>query len=270
MTPIVLYAVPGFLALIALEAWFSRRRRDGRYGARDSAANVSLGLGNLATNLAWKLLALAALQGAYSLTPLRVPVDAVWGWVLLFFLEDLCYYVFHRVSHRSRLFWASHVVHHSSERFNLTTAVRQTWTGGLTGWVFWVPLALLGFHPLAILTQQAVNLIYQFWIHTPYVRSLGPLEWVLNTPSHHRVHHGRNPRYIDRNYAGTLIVWDRLFGTFEPEGEPVEYGITRPPGTYNPVLLAFREWRDMLRDAWRTSGWRARLGQLLGLSLIHI
>ena len=130
--------------------------------------------------------------------------------------------------------------------------------------MFWWPLALLGFHPLMILTQQAVSLLYQFWIHTRTIDRLGPLEWVLNTPSHHRVHHGANPEYLDRNYGGILIIWDRLFGSFEPERAPVRYGLVHNIETHNPLRIAFHEWAAMLRDARKARGWRARLRQLLG------
>jgi sterol desaturase/sphingolipid hydroxylase (fatty acid hydroxylase superfamily) len=176
--------------------------------------------------------------------------------VLLFFAEDFCYYWFHRFHHEVRFFWAAHVNHHSSRYFNLSTALRQSWTTPITGPIFWVPLALLGFHPFMILTAQAVSLIYQFWIHTELIGRLGPLERVLNTPSHHRVHHGANVEYLDRNYAGILIVWDRLFGSFEPERAPVDYGLTKNIRTFNPVQIAFHEWQGMFRDVLRARSWR--------------
>ena len=171
--------------------------------------------------------------------------------MLLFFAEDFTYYVFHRTSHECRFFWASHVVHHSSQRYNLGTALRQTWTGGISfSFIFWLWLPLIGFPPIMIMTMQAISLLYQFWIHTELIRTLGPLEAFFNTPSHHRVHHASNLRYLDRNHAGTLIIWDRLFGTFEPEdaAEPPIYGLTRNIDTYNPVRIAFHEWWDIARD----------------------
>ena len=191
----------------------------------------------------------------------RSNVGTGWpAWVALFFLEDLSYYVFHRVHHESRFFWASHVVHHSSQRYNLSTALRQTWTP-MTGIAFWAPLALLGFHPWMVLTEMSVSLLYQFWIHTEAIDRLPrPVELVFNTPSHHRVHHASNPQYLDRNYAGILIVWDRLFGTFEPEVERPVYGLTTNIATYNPARIAFHEFAAIFRDVRAATCWRDRLG----------
>src|SRR5262249_38603233 len=176
------------------------------------------------------------------------------------------YYVFHRSSHECRFFWASHVVHHSSQRYNLGTALRQTWTGGFISFVFWLWLPLVGFPPMMVLTMQAISLLYQFWIHTEVVRSLGPLEAVMNTPSHHRVHHASNPRYIDRNHAGTLIIWDRIFGSFEPEDlkEKPVYGLTKNINSYNPLRIAFHEWADIWRDVRQASTWRMRFRYIFG------
>jgi sterol desaturase/sphingolipid hydroxylase (fatty acid hydroxylase superfamily) len=162
-----------------------------------------------------------------------------------------------------RLLWAAHENHHSSQHYNLSTALRQSWTTPVTGPLFWAPLALAGFAPHMILTAQAWSLLYQFWIHTESIRSLGPLEWVLNTPSHHRVHHGSNLAYLDRNHAGILIIWDRLFGTFAPEVEPVRYGLTKNVTTFHPVRVAFHEFVAIGRDLRRAPTVRAALGYLL-------
>jgi len=186
--------------------------------------------------------------------------------VLLFFADEFSYYWFHRTSHECRLFWASHVVHHSSQRYNLSTAVRQSWTSTFISWIFWMWLPLIGFQPLMVLTMQAISLLYQFWIHTQLVEDLGPLEFIFNSPSHHRVHHGANARYIDRNHGGTLIIWDRLFGTFEPEDaqdRPL-YGLTKNIQTYNPVRIAFHEWVDLCRDVRSAPGWRNKLRYVFG------
>ena len=188
----------------------------------------------------------------------------------LFLLEDLAYYCFHRGHHRIRFLWASHVVHHSSRYYNFTTALRQSWTP-MTTLPFWLPLALLGFPPWMIFMQQSISLVYQFFLHTERIGRLPrPVEWVMNTPSHHRVHHGSNERYLDRNFGGILIVWDRLFGSFEGEGERVRYGLTANIDTYNPIRVAFGEyaalWRDMrqapsvgdaLRYLVNPPGWKA-------------
>ena len=171
--------------------------------------------------------------------------------MLLFFAEDLCYYLFHRSHHAVRFLWTAHVSHHTSQYFNLSTALRQPWFTPITGPVFWLPLALLGYPAPMILTAEAISLIYQFWIHTETLRRLPrPFEWLFNTPSHHRVHHGKNAAYLDRNHGGVLIVWDRLFGTFaaEDDREPVRYGITHDLATFNPLRIAAHEFVAIARD----------------------
>jgi sterol desaturase/sphingolipid hydroxylase (fatty acid hydroxylase superfamily) len=264
MSELIAFATPVFLALLLLERWASRLRpaAAGRgYERRDTWTSLSLGLANVAVSAAMK----GAIVGLFYLAWRHRLFDIGnqwWAWVLLFVAEDFCYYWFHRVHHEVRLFWAAHVNHHSSRHFNLSTALRQSWTTPITGPIFWAPLALIGFHPAMIITQEAVSLIYQFWLHTEFVRRLGPLEWVFNTPSHHRVHHGRNVEYLDRNYGGILIVWDRLFGTFEPERRPVDYGLTKNLDTFDPVRVGFHEWIDMARDVARASGWRDRLSHV--------
>src|SRR5207247_5460488 len=162
---------------------------------------------------------------------------------------------FHRMSHEVNAFWAAHVVHHQSEEYNLAVALRQGAFQSSFSWVFYLPLAVIGFPPLLFLTVSSLDTLYQFWIHTRAIGRLGPLEWVLNTPSHHRVHHGRNPQYIDRNHAGTLIIWDRMFGTFEPEGHAVIYGVTEPIASWNPVWANFHAYRNLWADAKRAKHW---------------
>jgi sterol desaturase/sphingolipid hydroxylase (fatty acid hydroxylase superfamily) len=156
------------------------------------------------------------------------------------------------------------VVHHSSQRYNLGTALRQTWTGTFMSWIFWLWMPLVGFPPLMVLTMQAVSLLYQFWIHTELVRHMGPLEKIMNTPSHHRVHHGTNQTYLDRNHAGILIVWDRMFGTFVPEEEKPVYGLTKNIGSYNPFRIAFHEWIDMWNDVKMAPSWRLKMRYVFG------
>ncbi|MBW8185976.1 sterol desaturase family protein [Shewanella nanhaiensis] len=170
--------------------------------------------------------------------------------LLLMVLQDFCYYWFHRASHRLRWMWAAHVAHHSSETMNFSTAFRQSLMYPFAGmWLFWLPLVVLGFDPNWVIFVVLLNLGLQFFVHTQAVKSLGPLELIFNTPSHHRVHHGRNPQYIDKNYAGVLIVWDKIFGTYVKEEESVEYGITKPINSHNPLVVTFSEWRDMFSDA---------------------
>ena len=181
---------------------------------------------------------------------------AILGW-------DVIYYWNHRMAHESRWMWAMHVVHHSSEHYNLSTALRQPVADGLTLSVPYGLLALVGVRPSVIETARGVNLIYQFWIHTEAIRSIGRLEKVLNSPSHHRVHHGSNREYLDRNHGSILIIWDRLFGTFEPEGDRVRYGLTRNIETHNPLRIASHEWRDIARDIAGATSWRERLSYAL-------
>jgi sterol desaturase/sphingolipid hydroxylase (fatty acid hydroxylase superfamily) len=263
---LVLYAIPAFLLLLAVEALAYRHATEDHltgYEPRDTATSLAMGIGNVVINLFWKAVVLGTYVAVHELTPLRIPADAWWAWVLLFFADDLAYYWFHRAHHEVRLFWASHVVHHSSQHYNLSTALRQTWTP-MTGLPFWLPLAAAGFEPWMILLAQSWSLLYQFWIHTEKVRRLPRwFEWAFNTPSHHRVHHGSNARYLDRNHAGILIVWDRLFGTFEPEGERVRYGLTKNISSHHPVHVAFHEFGALWADVRRARTWRARLGHLL-------
>jgi sterol desaturase/sphingolipid hydroxylase (fatty acid hydroxylase superfamily) len=194
----------------------------------------------------------------------KLNATSPWTWLALFFADDFTYYWYHRVSHQCRLFWASHVVHHSSQKYNLGTALRQTWTGTFFGFIFYLWMPLVGFTPMMILTMQAISLIYQFWIHTEVIRTMGPLEYIFNTPSHHRVHHASNGRYLDRNHGATLIIWDKLFGTFEHEDikEPPVYGLTKNINTYNPVRIALHEWCDMVRDIRRSQNWREALSYI--------
>jgi sterol desaturase/sphingolipid hydroxylase (fatty acid hydroxylase superfamily) len=258
--------VPFFVLLLAVE-WASFRHTGEElvgYDARDTATSLSMGLGNLGVNIGWKLVAAAIYAGVYELTPLRVPSDAWWAWVLLFVADDLAYYWFHRISHEVRVFWASHIVHHSSQHYNLSTALRQTWVP-MTAFPFWLPLALLGIRPWMIVLEQSISLTYQFFIHTERVGRLPrAIEAVFNTPSHHRAHHGSNQIYLDRNYGGILIVWDRLLGTFQSETEPVRYGLTKNIGTHNPARVAFGEYGAIARDIRRAGRWRDRFGYAFG------
>ena len=265
MSDLIAYATPVFIALLLLELQLAKRRLPpGAKGfeRRDTWASLWMGLGNVVVAALTKGVTVAVFFAAYEHRVFDLGTGAA-AWLLLFFAEDLCYYGFHRIHHEVRFFWAAHVNHHSSRHYNLSTALRQSWTTPLTGPIFWVPLALIGFHPMMILTAQAVSLIYQFWIHSEFIGRLGPFEWVLNTPSHHRVHHGSNVEYLDRNYGGILIVWDRLFGSFEPERAAVDYGLTKNIRSFDPFQIAFHEWLAMFRDAWHARSWRDRTGYLL-------
>jgi sterol desaturase/sphingolipid hydroxylase (fatty acid hydroxylase superfamily) len=263
---LILYAVPVFVACILLEVLVGRAGKHVRYQGRDTAASLTMGLGSVLISAATGSLVASCFAIAHRLAAFEIG-HAWWAWVLCFFAEDLAYYWFHRVSHERRWFWASHVVHHSSQHYNLSTALRQTWTGKITfGFVFWLPLLLLGFAPEMVLTFTAISLLYQFWIHTEAIDRLGPLERILNTPSHHRVHHAVNPRYLDANYGGVLIVWDRLFGSFVAElgSDPPRYGIVKNIDTFNPLRIAFHEWCAIARDLRSARGRREWLGYLFG------
>ncbi|MFK4865397.1 sterol desaturase family protein [Streptomyces sp. CSMPJR101] len=267
MIPAVVYAIPAFVLLVAVEALSYRFLPDDDergYEVRDTATSMSMGAGSQVIALPWKAVVIVAYAALYSVAPWQLSPGSVWTWVLLFFAEDLAYYAFHRAHHRVRLLWASHVVHHSSVRFNLSTALRQSWTP-MSGLPFWMPLALLGIPPWMILLQQSISLIYQFFLHTERVDRLWrPIEFVFNTPSHHRVHHGSNNVYLDRNYGGILIIWDRLFGTFQPEGERVVYGLTKNIDTYNPLRVAFHEYTATWHDVRTATRWRDRAGYAFG------
>ena len=245
-------AIPAFVALILLEMIYGRLTGRVRYEPRDTATSLIMGLGNqVATALTSGAIIAFGLWVWDNFRLLDIPFT--WrGFVLAFVGEDLAYYWVHRCGHRLRWLWAAHVIHHSSQHYNLSTALRQTWTSVLAvNFLFRVPLFLIGFHPLLIAFVAALNLIYQFWIHTEAVRRMPRwFEAVFNTPSHHRVHHAINPRYLDANYAGVFIIWDKLFGTFVPEddAEPCRYGIVKQLGTFNPLKVAFHEWIGMIRD----------------------
>jgi sterol desaturase/sphingolipid hydroxylase (fatty acid hydroxylase superfamily) len=265
MAEVLYYAIPFFVLLLVLEYLSFRQVRDENegligYDMRDTRTSLTMGFGNVVINFGWKFVVLAAYVGIYELTPLRLDPGDWWVWVLLFFADDFSYYWFHRISHESRAFWASHVVHHSSQHYNLSTALRQTWVP-MTYFPFWLWMPAVGFEPWMVLLAQSWSLIYQFWIHTEKIRKLPRwFEAVFNTPSHHRVHHGVNEQYLDRNYGGILIIWDRLFGTYEPEGERVRYGLTTQLRTFRPVRVAFHEYIAMWHDLKRATGLRNKLG----------
>lgn len=265
MAEVLYYAIPFFILLLVVEFISYRHLGDEDedligYDLVDTRTSLTMGIGNVLINVAWKFVVVLAYTVLYELSPLKLSPSDWWVWVLLFFADDFAYYWFHRVSHESRVFWASHVVHHSSQHYNLSTALRQTWVP-MTYFPFWLPLAMVGFPPWMILLAQSWSLIYQFWIHTERVHRLPrPLEAVLNTPSHHRVHHGSNQQYLDKNYGGILIIWDRIFGTYEPEGERVRYGLTKNLETHNPFRVAFHEYVALWHDIRRSPNWRDRIG----------
>jgi sterol desaturase/sphingolipid hydroxylase (fatty acid hydroxylase superfamily) len=257
------------LGMIAIEAALgSLSLIKARYRANDTFASFGMQIGNIAMNLMMAGIVFAGLTAVYKVRLFTISPASPWAWMALFVLDDFTYYWFHRISHECRFWWAAHVNHHSSQQYNLSTAVRQSWTSVIVGtWTPWIPLAFLGFPPAMILAQQGFNLFYQFWIHTEAVRRMPSwFEYLFNTPSHHRVHHASNPRYLDRNYAGVLMVWDRSFGTFvaERDDEPPRYGIVKNIDTFNPIRIAFHEWAQIVHDLVAIRSARHAIGIVFG------
>ena len=278
---LIALAVPFFLLALLVELAVDRYLGTGYYRANDAVNSLSAG--TLSTTIGYFTRLLPAVIWGYVLQNFALfDVDPAWFdfsprgcllWALALVGFDFCYYWFHRLSHEISILWAAHAVHHQSEDYNLSTALRQTSTGFLFGWFFYLPLFLLGMPFEVFVTVNALDLIYQFWVHTQLIDKLGWLEHVFVTPSNHRVHHARNEPYIDRNYGGILIVWDRLFGTYQAERdeEPVVFGVRKPLANWNPFranlqvygylwfdALRTRRWRDKLGLWFRRTGWRAR------------
>ena len=264
---LVVYAVPFFILAIILEWLYGLARHRNTFRLNDSISSlflgvlsqarrfVTLGIGGYVYYLITQYFSLPLMDASHWFT-----------WVLATVLYDLCYYWLHRMGHERTILWAAHVAHHQSEDYNLTTALRQTSTGFLLGWVFYIPMYLLGIPAEVVVTVGAINLIYQFWVHTEHVPKLGWYEWVFVTPSNHRVHHAQNDIYLDRNYGGIFILWDRLFRTFQEElaSEPPVYGIRGALKSWNPVRALTHIYVDMFRDSWHTARWRDKLRVWVG------
>lgn len=267
-------AAPIFTLSFIWEWWAVKTGRvNGRYETKDALTSVAMGIGNVIVNTLTGFAALWMMMLFWPFHPFDIPVTW-WSFIALFVLYDFVYYWKHRFAHRIRWFWMEHVTHHSSTHYNLTTALRQPWFGPFTGLILvGAPMVLFGFHPAYVFFVGGLNLVYQFWIHTEGIDKLPRwVEAVFNTPSHHRVHHAINPRYLDANYAGVFITWDKVFGSFVPErdDDKPEYGIVKPLGTYNPILVAFHELISLIRDcasdglrpdlwlrrAWNAPGWQ--------------
>ncbi|WP_304109298.1 sterol desaturase family protein [Mycolicibacterium bacteremicum] len=269
----VLFAIPFFLLLLILE-WTAARRLEqldsqrspaGAYQRRDAWASLSMGLVSVATTAAWKAGALLGYAAIYAyLAPWQLPADRWYTWVIALLGVDLLFYTYHRVAHRVRLVWATHQAHHSSRYYNFATALRQKWNN--SGEILmWIPLPLLGVPPWMVFASFSVNLIYQFWVHTERIDKLWrPIEFVFNTPSHHRVHHGMDAEYLDKNYGGILIIWDRMFGTYQDELFRPHYGLTKQVDTFNIWTLQTHEYVAIARDVRRARRWRDRLGYAFG------
>lgn len=250
--PPTIISAPIFVLAVIWEWWAVKSGRvHGRYETPDAITSLTMGLGSAIINTLTGFATLWLLMLAWPYRVMEIPVTW-WSFIIVFVLYDLTYYWKHRFAHRIRWFWMEHVTHHSSRHYNLTTALRQPWFGPFTGLVLLgVPMVLFGFHPAFIIFAGGVNLVYQFWIHTEAIdRMPGWFEAVFNTPSHHRVHHATNPRYLDANYAGVFIIWDKMFGSFVPEltEEKPDYGTVKPLNSFNPLIVAFHEITALIRD----------------------
>ncbi|HAU1321733.1 TPA: sterol desaturase family protein [Legionella pneumophila] len=244
---LMVFASPLFLLLIGIEYWVACYKKSGVYQLNDSVNNFSSGILEEIGALPIKGVIIYGYYYLYEHYAIfNVNPQSIFSWLFLWLGVDFFYYWYHRVSHRNSFFWIGHSVHHQSEQFNLSVALRQGYFQTLTSWVFYLPLALIGFPTWMFVIVASVNTIYQFWIHTESIRKMGWFEKIFNTPSHHRVHHGKNPQYIDKNYAGSLIIWDKLFGTFEPEKEPADYGVTEPLDSWNPFYANVKVVKDIL------------------------
>ena len=279
----VALAIPFFLVSVVLESLAALLLEDerpeaeriapdgravplrGQYHRQDALASMLMGLISVGTTGVLKIGALVVYAALFAyVAPWQLPEGSVWSWLLVIVLVDLLFYWTHRVAHRVRIVWATHQAHHSSEYFNFATALRQKWNN-THDLLIWLPLPALGVPPAMIFAAFSINLVYQFFVHTERVDRLWrPIELVLNTPSHHRVHHGCDPEYLDRNYAGILIVWDRLFGSFQEEIRRPVYGLTTPVGTRNIWTLQTHEYAAIARDVRAAASWREKLGYVFG------
>jgi len=257
----VAYAVPFFLLLIFIELYFSWKEQRNLYESKEALSSIGMGLGSLVINVLMKALAFAAYMWLYQFRLFEIGWQW-WAWVLILFADDFTFYWHHRLSHEIRILWAAHVQHHSSQTLNLATALRQSWTELLYKYFWWFWLPLVGFHPLMILMMMSVSLIYQFWPHTELIRKFPKwFEFIFNTPSHHRVHHASNVRYLDQNHAGILMIWDRMFGTFseEKDEEKPVYGLTKNITSYNPLVIVSHEYKDIWKDVQRAPSFTDKL-----------
>ena len=251
-----------FLLLVFCEIFWRKFVREEEYGAAEAAASVGIAIGRAVAKPVMIFVLAGLYVFVYDMRIYTFDMTKWWSWVLVFIGADFLYYWMHRFKHEIRWMWADHAVHHSGNRMNVFMNFRLGWTGLLVGtWLMHLPLVLIGFPPSAVITTYALSLVWQAWIHTDMIGKLWwPLEYVLNTPSHHRVHHSRNPVYLDKNYAGILIIWDRMFGTFqeELEDEPCDYGLVERLTSVNPIKIAFNEWGNLIRDVHNAKTWKER------------
>jgi len=259
---IIVLATPVFFALIGVELAVGRARGRAGYRLNDALSSIGLGVMSQVAGVFTAALTLALYAGVQEhFAVWQLSAKSPWTWLIGLGAYDFLYYWHHRAGHRVALFWAAHVVHHQSEDYNLSTALRQTSSGWLVGWIFYLPMAIAGFPPLVFAVVALIDLLYQFWVHTEQVGRLGAFDRWFCAPSNHRVHHAVNDAYLDRNYGGVLLVWDRLFGTYvaEDAAVPCVYGTRAPLRSWNPIQANLQVYRELLRDSWRTTGWLDKL-----------
>lgn len=261
LSPVVI-AIPMYFILMGIELLVLRFQKNPTYRLNDAITNINLGVVSQVSGVFLKALSIGIYTFFFEKFGLFQIPNKVWTFFILFFLYDLCYYWAHRLSHEINLFWGGHVVHHSSEEYNLSVALRQSSTQTIWTFMFYLPLAVIGFDPVMLVLVSGINLLYQFWIHTEAIDRMGFLEKFMNTPSHHRVHHGRNPKYIDKNHGGTFIIFDKWFGTFQEEEERPTYGITTPVQSWNPVWVNISHYATMKKELGMISGIKDKMKYL--------
>jgi len=257
-----IWFTPFFAVAIIVEAVLYRRFKGKSYPWRESVLSFIIAIGHSLAGYINHAFIIAIIGTAvWEIRLTTIPMDNWWSWVLLFLLEEFAYYWYHRCAHRMRLLWATHAVHHSPEELTLASAYRLAWTPVLSAsWVFFLPVIWIGFNPFLVFGLLGISLVYQFWLHSTLIPKLGPLEYVFNTPSAHRVHHASNADYLDRNYGGILIVFDRLFGTYteEAEGVTLKYGLVHPQTSNNPLVIVYGEFVGLVRDIIKAKSWKDR------------
>lgn len=261
---IILYAAPIMFILVGVEWYISFKRKQEFYDEKDTLAATAVGIGNVIVSALLKIFTFGIALFFYNLVPWNIP-PVWWSFILCLVWIDFWRYWAHRIAHENRFWWATHITHHSSKKYNLSVSFRLGWTQYIKI-IFFIPVMLVGFHPIIFFICHQIEVLYQFWIHTEYIKKLPkPIEFFFTTPSHHRVHHATNPQYIDKNYGSTFIIWDRIFGTFEPEVEKPIYGITKEvKQPYNPIYLVFHEWMDIFRDARKVKGFKLKYRAIFG------
>lgn len=256
------FAIPVFIALIVVEVLINAKKNLNLYKFKDSAANITMGLGSVVIGLLTKTFAFFVFLWIYQFRLFEIP-NTWWMWGLLLLADDVTFYWYHRSAHEIRFFWAAHVQHHSSEHMNFSVALRQSWGEPFIKFLFYMWLPFIGFNPVYILIMQSISLVYQFFPHTKLVGKLGPIEWIFNSPSHHRVHHATQVQYLDKNHAGILIIWDRMFGTFQKEIEVPIYGITENINSFSPLKIASHEYISLWQDIRRVKKFSDKINYLI-------